>query len=261
MPQVADIPDLRVVALDRIRPHEEVDPLRVEPLARRIGNEGTQLNPVVCFEADETNLVLLDGASRTAALRSLGLGYGVVQVVRPETVELGTWHHVLRGVNVGEVLRTIRSSDQLQDGESDSPPRVWAPGQAPVALTNRNVSLNQALSALVATYMGRWKSNRVTVADPDTVGMQFPDWGALIEFPELKISDVTAAALGEDLLPAGITRFVVPDRALRLNYPLDELRAGGAESERQDRLNRMIEERSREGRIRRYTEPVIILDD
>ena len=261
MPHVTDIPDLRVVPLDRIRPHEEVDPLRVAPLAARIASEGTQLNPVVCFESDGDDLVLLDGATRTAALRSLDLGFAVVQVVSTNSIELGTWHHVLRGVAVDEVMGSVRSSPVLASSDDAIPPRVWAPGVSPIAVIAVDVTPNRALTALVATYMGKWKSNRVTTADVATVSTRFPDWGALIEFPELTIPDVTSAALSADLLPAGITRFVVPDRALRLNYDLDELRAGGSALEKQERLNRILEERAREGKIRRYAEPVVILDD
>jgi hypothetical protein len=116
------------------------------------------------------------------------------------------------------------------------------------------------LSRLVSTYIGRWTVNRVIDPGADEIARQFPDWGALIEFPALTIPDVTEAALGADLLPAGITRFVVPDRALRLNYGLDELRAGELEA-KQRRLDEMIQERARLGRVRRYAEPVIILDD
>lgn len=261
MPPVPEIPDLRVVPLDWIRPHEEVDPLRVEPLAARIGSEGTQLNPVVCIETEGQDLVLLDGATRTASLLSLGLAYGVVQVVQTQDVGLGTWHHVLRGADPAEVLSSIESSTELTLSDEGSAPRVWLPDGSARAVSGSGVSANAALSRLVSSYIGRWKVNRVIDAGADQVARQFPDWGALIEFPALTIPDVTEAALGADLLPAGITRFVVPDRALRLNITLDELRAGEPLDAKQRRLDEMIEERARLGRVRRYAEPVIILDD
>jgi len=260
MPPVPELPDLRVVPLDRIRPHEEVDPLRVEPLAARIGSEGTQLNPVVCIETEGDDLVLLDGATRTASLRSLGLAYGVVQVVHTRDVGLGTWHHVLRDADPAEVLTSIESRAELALAADGPAPRVWLPDGKARAVTGSGLSDNAALSRLVSTYIGRWTVNRVIDPGADEIARQFPDWGALIEFPALTIPDVTEAALGADLLPAGITRFVVPDRALRLNYGLDELRAGALEA-KQRRLDEMIQERARLGRVRRYAEPVIILDD
>ena len=260
MPSVPELPDLRVVPLDLIRPHEEVDPLRVEPLAARIGSEGTQLNPVVCIETDGDDLVLLDGATRTAALRSLGLAYGVVQVVNTREVGLGTWHHVLRDADPAEVLTSIASSAELTLSDDGPAPRIWLPDGKARPVTGSGVSANMALSRLVSSYIGHWRVNRVIDTGVDQIAHQFPHWGALIEFPALTIPDVTEAALGADLLPAGITRFVVPDRALRLNYSLDELGPGELEA-KQRRLDEMIQERARLGRVRRYAEPVIILDD
>jgi hypothetical protein len=261
MPPVPEIPDLRIVPLERIRPHEEVDPLRVEPLAARIGSERTQLNPVVCIESGGDDLVLLDGATRTASLRSLGLEFAVVQVVQSEDVGLGTWHHVLRDAGPAEVLSSIESRTELALSGEGSAPRVWLPDGSARAVIGSGVSDNAALSMLVSSYIGRWKVNRVIETGADQLGRQFPDWGALIEFPALSIRDVTEAALGADLLPAGITRFVVPERALRLNYNLDELRGGESLQIKQERLDGMIQERARLGRVRRYAEPVIILDD
>jgi hypothetical protein len=67
--------------------------------------------------------------------------------------------------------------------------------------------------------------------------------------------------VSNDLLPAGITRFLVPDRALRLNVELELLSSDAGTDQKQDRLDALIEERVREGRVRRYEETVVILDD
>lgn len=261
MPDVPHLPDLRVVPLERIRPHEEIDPLRVERLAARIGREGTQLNPVACTEGPGGDMVLLDGATRTAALGSLGLRFGVVQVVDPATVILETWHHVVRDATTDEVVEAILARDGLEAGLDGAAPRIWQPTGERLAVSAEGLSDNETLTALVAGYIGHWKVSRVIDADPGSADASFPGWALLVEFPPLTIDDVIAAALSQDLLPAGITRFIVPDRALRLNYDLEELRGPGSEDERQAVLDRIIDDRAREGRIRRYEEPVFILDD
>ncbi len=261
MSAVIEVPDLRVVSLDRIRPHEEVDPLRVAPLATRIRDEGNQLNPMMCIETDGEYLVLLDGATRNAALRSLGLGYCVVQVVESATVSLGTWHHVVCGPEPDSIFYSLTGLEGLTAAAIDRPPRVWGSGREPVAVAGDEISDNAALSLIVSSYIGRWTVQRVIEPSIDVVSRQFPDWGALVEFPELTIADVVDAALRDDRLPAGITRFVVPDRALRLKYSLENLTPGGTEAEKQESLDAMISARASQGRIRRYAEPVVILDD
>ena len=258
---MAGIPRLRVVPLESIRPHEEVDPLRVDRLATRIEAEGTIVNPVVCTEDNDGNIVLLDGATRTESLKRLELSYGVVQLVDPDVVHLETWHHVVRDVAPGEVLGRIEAHDDLMLVEDEGPPRITTPDGHISTVYGNGVSHFSALASLVSSYVGTWKVNRVIDPSLDNVAWRYPDWAALIEFPALTIHDVIKAALDNDPLPAGMTRFVVPDRALRLNVELSLLRAPGSELEKQELLDRVLEERARAGRIRRYEEPIIILDE
>ena len=261
MPSVPHKPTLRVVPLERIRPHEQVDPLRVDRLAGRIGQEGSQLNPVVCTKGSDGDFVLLDGATRTAALNSLGLQFVVAQVVEPDAVILETWHHVVREADPREVTESISSRNDLRMAGDEGAPRVWIPDGGRTSVYGKGISPNGALSSLVASYIGRWKVNRVAEAETEAVVWRFPDWAALIEFPSLTVEDVAKAALGDDLLPAGITRFIVPNRALRLSFDLSGLRAPGSADEKQAQLDLLMEERAGQGRIRRYEEPVVILDD
>jgi hypothetical protein len=257
-----NLPQLRVVPLERIRPHEKVDPLRVERLATRIEAEGSQLNPVVCTEDPSGNLILLDGATRTAALKRLDLSYGIVQLVEPESVILETWHHVVRQAPPDVVLGEIESQDDLVLAQDEGPPRICTPdGVVQTVHGGDGISMFKMLSSLVDSYVGRWKLNRVIDPDLENVAWRYPDWSAVIEFPALTIEDVMKAAIDEDPVPAGMTRFVVPERALRINAELSLLRRPGSELEKQELLDRLLEERARAGRIRRYDEAVVILDD
>lgn len=83
----------------------------------------------------------------------------------------------------------------------------------------------------------------------------------MIEFPILSLDDVMKAALTDDLLPAGVTRFLVNERALRLNVSLDLLSSEGSTADKQLALAELIAERTRNGRVRRYEETVFILDE
>lgn len=256
------LPVLRVVPLESIRRHEKIDPLRVERLKERIGTEGIQANPMVCVEAPEGELVLLDGATRTESLKTLGLVHAVVQIVDALTLELGTWHHVVRGGDPAEIIATIEESHGIELTGNYGTPSVH-PNKGPSLLVSPadGISENQALSALVASYTGRWEVIRTTDPHREQVAASFPGWGAVIEFPTLTVNDVMTAAVSEDLLPAGVTRFVVPDRALRLNISLDLLEAGASTTDAQDRLDEVLEQRASDGRVRRYEGSVFVLDD
>ena len=253
------VPDLRVIPLTQIVPHEDFDPLRVDRLARRISESGHQLNPVICIETDSGDFVLLDGATRTAALRHLGLGYGLVQVVPAETVNLETWHHVIRDANPGEVLDRIEANEDLVVTAPTAPPRL-STSDGRSATVSGSGSLYGVLSALVDSYVGQWKVSRIEQDDLPDVAVLYPDWAVLVEHPTLTIDDVMKAALSEDRLPAGVTRFIVPDRALRVKADLGVL-AEGPQSERQAQLDRLIEGLVGEARVRRYPQSVVIFDE
>lgn len=253
-------PDLRVAPLKDLRRHEDVDPLRVDRLKDRIAGEGIQVNPMVCVEAD-AKLVVLDGASRTEALRSLGLEDAVVQVVDPDRVELRTWHHVVRQCAPSELTGRVESEAGLSLGEDRGAPRIRLASGPTRSVDSEGLTRNATLSALVACYTGRWPVSRVADPDAGFAASLFEDWAAVVELPALTVDEVMRAALGDDLLPAGVTRFLIPGRALRLNFDLSILEEDSMIADKQRQLDALIERRSREGRVRRYDETVFIYDD
>ena len=255
------MPVLRVVHLARIRAHEEVDPLRVDRLVGRISEDGIQVNPMMCSEAPSGELVLLDGATRTESLRRLGFEYAVVQLVDPDEAILETWHHVVRECTEQELLDDIEAVEELSIGVGPGKPSLLMANGDIHTVRAEGVSPNAGLASLVHSYSGRRAVSRITNPRDESVPWRFPDWAAVIEFPTLSVEDVMKAAVGDDLLPAGITRFLVPERALRLNLELELLSSPGSVEDKQEALEALISQRARSGRVRRYEETVVILDD
>jgi hypothetical protein len=255
------LPVLRVVPLERIRRHEEIDPLRVERLVGRIEAEGVQVNPMICCLDPDSELILLDGATRTESLKQIGLQYAVVQMVDPDDVHLETWHHVVRECAPDELLESVAARPDLILSDEGGTPGIHLNDGQSRAVLGVGISPNATLSSLVASYVGRWRISRVTEPSVDPETWSFPDWSAVVEFPTLTLDDVMKAAITEDLLPAGITRFLVDERALRLNVPIDLLSASDSMEAKQEALDEMISKRARNGRVRRYEETIFILDE
>src|SRR2546430_16613 len=99
---VAEAPDLRVVPVNKIIPHELEDVSRAEPLIRRLPQDGVLKNPpiVTTLDGDQGQYVILDGTNRVMALDALKYEHALVQVVKYEEpyVELQTWNHVVVGL-------------------------------------------------------------------------------------------------------------------------------------------------------------------
>ncbi|MEX1037316.1 MAG: hypothetical protein WDZ96_00505 [Acidimicrobiia bacterium] len=255
------LPDLRVAPIEEIRPHEDFDPFRVDRLRDRIDSDGIQINPMVCALAPNGSYVLLDGATRREAFNRLGMPHAVIQIVDPGSVRLETWHHVLSNGKAETLIEALGASEVFELVDDRGTPRINLADEGWRTARGIGVSTNTCLNALVDCYHGKMTVTRVTDPSERAVASTHNEWTAIVEFPALTIEDVMKAATEADFVPAGITRFVVTARALRLNIPLDLLIDHGDTETKQERLDEVLARRAREGRIRRYDEPVIILDD
>jgi hypothetical protein len=82
-----------------------------------------------------------------------------------------------------------------------------------------------ALAAVSDAYTkGRVVVSRTLERDLSKVAAWYPDGVALVEYPEFTVEQVLLAARSGRLLPAGVTRFLIPGRVLHLELPLDTLR-------------------------------------
>jgi len=273
--EVEPILPLRVVALDRVICHEDVDPRRVEKLAGRIAADGSLRNPPIVTEVGDIYLVL-DGASRTTAFRHLEFEHIIVQVTSPEEgLELAAWYHVILQITAPDLIRlldelpvvTLKPAEpgradevmfeygglcQVKTVDGDDYVVYAAPG------ANRLDALNQLTNAYIKAAV----VHRTLRDDLISLQHEYPDMAALVLFPEYSVSQVIQATVsGERKFPAGITRFLVPGRVMRLNADLAQLKSKGSLTKKNRWLHDMLVEKQIEGRIRYYGEPVYLLDD
>jgi hypothetical protein len=280
---------LHVVPVDQVAPHESHHGRRVADLAARLVTDGRLVNPPVTAAVGE-KYVLLDGATRLTALRELGYPHIVVQAVDLERqqIELHTWYHVVRGGGSATLLRILHEVPGLQLTPRPLGPLVnpffgegvmgrflaaeriighlvTAEGQgfALVAAPETVVDGDwlDVLNRMVESY-GLWGNvERALNAEVGPLVGQYPDLAAVVRFPQFTPRQVLALAAQGRTLPAGITRFVIPGRILRLNVPLDWLGSPEPLSTKQARLDELLRERLVHRRVRYYEEPVLLLDD
>ena len=274
------LPDLRFVPAEALVPHEQHDPSRSGPLVQRLREQGVLRNPpiVTPLPPDDPRFVVLDGANRATAAREAGLPHVVVQVVRYEDpgIRLTTWHHALAATPPAELERALGAVEGHACLETDlrHARAVLARREAIafVALPERRAitlhggseldQRNAVLNAVVDSYRGRTRFYRVASDSLDDARIEHPDVTALIVFPHFEPDEILELATGGARLPAGITRHVIPWRALRLNVPLERL------ADRNETLaakNRWLEEWLREKvhqrQARFYQESTVLFDE
>lgn len=265
---------VRFVPLNRVVPHEATDPRRAEKLARRLEEEGMIRNPTIVAAIGD-RYVVLDGATRTEALNRLGSEHALIQDVSVESgLTLETWHHVIRALPVDELIGLLSDLGGIRveeiEGESAHQHMIEYGGLCSIvssdgrpfvihAAEGRNRF--EALAQVAEAYIEAALVSRTLERDRHRLEAWYPDMTALVEYPEFTVEQVLLAARSGTLLPAGVTRFIVPGRVLHLDVPLDLLVGDRSLEEKNRWLHDHLTEKERAGKIRYYREPVYILDE
>ncbi|MCK4898099.1 MAG: ParB N-terminal domain-containing protein [Anaerolineales bacterium] len=275
-------PDLRIVPIEWLVEHEFNDDQRTAPLAKRLEAEGSLKNPPVVtpLEDGEVRYVVLDGANRVTALHMMGYPHVLVQVVPYEAphVILTTWHHVIDGMDPKRLAADLAALEDieiiltdLQRAQAGLARREYlmyvmrVDGEvfaARPAVPRREFhEQNGLLNALVNTYKEHSSLHRVKTEDLEEVISLYPGMAGLVVFPQYDASEVLELARDGELLPAGLTRHLIQGRALRVNYPLDELKSTAALDEKNDRLKAWLNQKLATREVRFYGETTYLFDE
>lgn len=224
-------PDLRIIPTAHAYPHETHDDQRSLPLAERMRHAETIINPPIVAPVDPDRYVILDGANRCHVFRHLEYPHLLVQVVGYESgfVELKTWQHIISGWSHSALLEHLRALDDvsLHEGQDrDAVAHILFPDGNIIALLSPVQSTherNAVLSELVEIYQNNATLYRTAIAEPAEIWPLYPEAIGLVVFPHYTPADIIAAVRYEAYLPPGISRHIIHGRALRVNYPLDDL--------------------------------------
>ncbi len=266
---------IEVIPLDRAVPHEHVNPERVTRLSTRLQQDKTLANPVIVVKWLD-RFVVLDGATRVTAFKRLGYPHIVAQVVSPhdEGIDLHVWHHIICGPDFETLLSHFAgvSSYVLNLSTAKDTLEKMDDGEALCALISQEgrhylvhaapgVDNATALNALVARYTEIGNIRRTINHDLSLVLSEIPDFGGMVVFPRYTLLEVLQVAVSGQLIPAGVTRFIIPGRVLHLHADMEKLRNGEALTDKNKWLNHVLQEKLASRKVRFYQEPVILLDE
>lgn len=269
---------LRVVPLDSLVMHEHYDPLRVDRLASLLRKDQVLHNPILVTSLSGTEkYVVLDGASRVSALCELGCRDALVQIIdyNDPSIGVGRWHHLLRGVPAESFLAEIQAIPgvrlepaTLADAERALALReiccilVFADGQVHAVHAGSDLAAQaEAITQVVNLYRGKAEVFRLAARRADRLWIEGESFNIALIFPAFSPEEVLRMARNGARLPMGITRHIVPGRALGLGVSLDLLRADVPLEEKNARLAHLVRTRIEQKKVRLYQEPVFVFDE
>lgn len=276
-----NLPNLQILPVEKIVPHEWHDEQRSKPLIERLRASGVLRNPpiVTPFADGSGRYMVLDGANRSTAFAQMGIPHILAQVVAAEDpgIALHTWNHVLWNWDSNKFLDALAKIEgtSIRDIDPDikrpqsrwpSKTLVW------VQTPNRNAFIvrsdpgdlagrSRKLVQVAESYMKNAVIDRTTAQQVDELDGKYDNLTAIVVYPPYKPTEVLELCAAGILLPPGITRFTISPRALRVNYPLDELSANKSIDAKNDALQRWVNERVARKGVRYYAEATVLYDE
>ena len=265
---------VRVIETARVVPHEAHDERRVDALAARLRSEVTLRNPPIVTPVEE-HFVLLDGATRSEALKRAGFEHMVVQVVHAdESLQLETWSHGLLETTYADAVAAVEATEGLFTEPSRAATALDTllehggvcalldpDGDAAIVLAEHGMNRLHAAERATRAYTDVSVVARTLERDLAAVVAEFPELAAMVVFPHYSVEQVLLAARSGQLLPAGVTRFIVPGRVLHLDVDLEWLASDTPIADKNRELHEQLQIRHHRGEIRYYREPVYLLDE
>jgi len=273
-----EMPDLRIVPVSELLLHEQHDAQRSEPLIQRLQADGVLKNPpIVARVGSEHRYVVLDGANRVTAARGLGILHIAVQVVDYEDPELvlDTWHHLVKGIGCAHFKSMLEAvpgiefepADLMQARAQLARREILAFVQYPqdeVCTLRASGDLHQRtqrLNEIVDLYKVQGRIFRANTDHLPSLMPFYDDIAALVVFPRYAPAEIIDLARVGAYLPAGITRHLIPRRALRINLPLTALGNDTSLAEKNAWLLDWMRARVASKAARYYQESTFLFDE
>ncbi|MBW2976030.1 ParB N-terminal domain-containing protein [Candidatus Woesearchaeota archaeon] len=275
---IKDMPKLEIVPAEKIVFHELYDPERVNRLAARIRQDRHLRNPIIATRISRGKYMVLDGVTRANALKKLDCNYVLAQIVDyfDKGIQLNTWYHLIVHYKKAELLNKIKSLENVQITPSTKEKADSSLNKKKIvaylllkdrtvyAISNRSGDLLahvRTLRELVDIYSHNGEIYRVKYGEIDHLLDNYEDAAGVLVVQNFSKRDIINISLSNEMLPAGVTRHIIPKRAIGLNISLSFLEGDGTLEERNKLLREHILEKVKGKKIRFYPEPTFYFDE
>ena len=275
--KIGELPQLKIVPISEIIFHEDPDDERSAKLIEYIQKENKLTNPpVVATHSGNEKYILLDGANRLTALQALNVPDVLVQHIdlfEPGLILLH-WHHAVEKFSKESFLEAIKNLPDISLEKSGSNELTKKENRDLLCqimfadsdgyAVHAHADLFQRVKDLrniTNIYKGFQYMDRVSYTNLGHLKKNYPEFCAIIVFRKLIKEELVQITNNCMRVPSGITRIILPKRALRLNVPLDILRFDVSINQKNYWLQNRINEQIKDKSIRFYHEPTFLFDE
>lgn len=274
--------DLRIVPLNRVLLHEGHDPHGVARMVMALERDGMLRHPPIVTQVQDATddiplFIVLDGATRTTALRKMGCRDILVQVVdyASPNVSLSAWYHLLQGIAPEDLLAQIRSipGAHVVNTDAHHAQAALAVRQFLCYILLRDYSVwgvradgelaaqTEVLNQVVNVYRGHAELFRVVTTQLDLLLREYPALMALVVFPRYAPAEVLHLALNNAKVPMGITRHLIGGRVLNVTMDLQTLTSDEPLAKKNACLQEWLMQKVHARKVRFYGEPVFVIEE
>jgi len=275
--KIGELPQLKIVPISSITFHEQPDEERSNKLIEYLRKENILKNPpVVAKNGNDSQLILLDGANRLTALRLLDIPDVLIQEIDlfdPGLIFL-QWHHAVEHFSKESFLKKLTalpdisvtefSEKKLREKENGDLLCQLQFGDSHVFAVHAHEDLFQRIEDLkniTNIYRGSRFMDRVSYTNIEHLKNNYPNFCVLIVFRKITKEELVLVTQKQEKIPSGITRIILPKRALRINVPLDILRFDTSIEQKNHWLQKRINNQIKDKSIRFYHEPTFLFDE
>jgi hypothetical protein len=222
--------------------------------------------------------MVLDGANRVFAFKEMGFPHILAQTIPADSraLILSSWNHVIWDMATSTLLNSLKSISNISLIEKEGNDvtnemlgnsviaSINTPDDRDLLITAKTNNKKECISMMIAvinTYKPTARFDRIPLGTIDAIQGLYEDITAIISYPQFQIEEVFEFCKARILFPSGITRFRITPRALKINYPLDELASEKTLEEKRNNLKAWLQERLSQKGVRFYAEPTLIFDE
>ena len=275
--KIGELPQLKIVPISEVIFHEDPDEERSSKLIEYIRKENRLKNPpIVATHPGNNKYILLDGANRLTALQALNIPDVLVQHIDffdPGLIFLH-WHHAVEKFSMESFLESIKHLPDISILKSEYNSLIKNEDEdllCQIQFADSSVYAVHAhadlfrrvkdLRNITDIYKGFRYMDRVSYINFEHLKKNYPEFCAVIVFRKLTKKELIQVTNNGMRIPSGITRIILPKRALRLNVPLDILRFDVPINQKNYWLQNRINEQIKDKSIRFYHEPTFLFDE